>query len=91
MRCELSRELVEKYQINKTFLSNYFINDDIADDVQCAKRLFELKGFRNWNGWTAFCRNTQNLPNLSVACNINTVTPLSRFVAYTSGNGRQYV
>ncbi|KNC31151.1 hypothetical protein FF38_13932, partial [Lucilia cuprina] len=147
MRCELSRELVEKYQISKTFLSNWiclieheserdtqkrttltngenkyglfqisskecgsgnkiqacdtskfpccqmkcenFLNDDIADDVHCAKRIFELKGFRNWNGWNTYCRNTQNLPNLSVACNINTVSPLSRFLSYMSSGIRQ--
>uniref|UniRef100_A0A1A9V9X4 lysozyme n=1 Tax=Glossina austeni TaxID=7395 RepID=A0A1A9V9X4_GLOAU len=78
MRCELSKELVERYQISKTFLSNYFLNDDISDDVECAKRIFEQKGFQYWNGWSTYCRNQQNLPNLSVACNINTVTPLSR-------------
>ncbi|XP_013111753.1 lysozyme c-1 [Stomoxys calcitrans] len=147
LRCELSRELVEKYKINKTFLSNWicliehesdrdtkkvtrlgngenkfgifqisskecdagngkvtacdtqkypcckvkcenFLNDDISDDVQCAQRIFDLKGFQNWNGWSSFCRNTQNLPNLSVTCNINTVTPLSRLTSYISPNFR---
>ncbi|XP_005187505.1 lysozyme c-1 [Musca domestica] len=139
LRCELSRELVERYKVNKTFLSNWicliehesdrdtkkvtrlgngvnkfgifqisskecndgskvtscdtqkypcckvkcenFLNDDISDDVACAQRIFDLKGFQNWNGWSSFCRNPQNLPNLSVACNINTVTPLSRLFA----------
>uniref|UniRef100_D3TQJ6 lysozyme n=1 Tax=Glossina morsitans morsitans TaxID=37546 RepID=D3TQJ6_GLOMM len=138
MRCELSKELVERYQISKTFLSNWiclieheserdtkklttltngsnkiglfqisskecrsghkieecdvqkhpcckmsctdFLNDDISDDVECAKRIFEQKGFQYWNGWSTYCRNQQNLPNLSVACNINTVTPLSRLL-----------
>ncbi|KAM7345907.1 lysozyme-like isoform 1-T7 [Cochliomyia hominivorax] len=149
MRCELSRELVEKYQISKTFLSNWvcliehesdrdtkkkttlsngeykygifqissrecnggnkhqscdttkypcchmkcedFLNDDISDDVLCAKKIFELKGFRNWNGWNTYCRNTQNLPNLSIACNINAVIPLSRFLSKLTASGRQYI
>ncbi|XP_017477855.1 PREDICTED: lysozyme-like isoform X3 [Rhagoletis zephyria] len=126
MRCQLARELLEKYGINKTFLSNWicliehesnrntkvvkrnpngsasyglfqisskdwcrvsrkggicdmkcedFIDDNIADDVACAKTIFERVGFKNWPGWQTSCRNTQNLPNLGVACNIQTVRP----------------
>ncbi|XP_054090674.1 lysozyme c-1 isoform X3 [Zeugodacus cucurbitae] len=50
-----------------------FLDDNIADDVACAKRIFERAGFKNWPGWKASCRNTQNLPNLGVFCNIQTV------------------
>ncbi|XP_067634147.1 lysozyme-like isoform X2 [Eurosta solidaginis] len=123
MRCQLARELLEKYGINKTFLSNWicmiehesnrstdaikrnpngstsyglfqinskdwcragrkggicdkkcedFLDDNIDDDVACAKRIFERAGFKNWPGWSATCRNTQNLPDLGLTCRIQT-------------------
>uniref|UniRef100_A0A034WDG6 lysozyme n=2 Tax=Bactrocera dorsalis TaxID=27457 RepID=A0A034WDG6_BACDO len=126
MRCQLAKELLLKYGINKTFLSNWicliehesnrstkvvkrnpngsasyglfqisskewcrvsrkgglcdkkcedFLDDNIDDDVVCAKRIFQRDGFKNWPGWSASCRNTQNLPNLGLACNIQTVRP----------------
>uniref|UniRef100_A0A0K8VAJ1 lysozyme n=1 Tax=Bactrocera latifrons TaxID=174628 RepID=A0A0K8VAJ1_BACLA len=126
MRCQLAKELLLKYGINKTFLSNWicliehesnrstkvvkrnpngsasyglfqisskewcrvnrkgglcdkkcedFLDDNIDDDVECAKRIFERNGFKYWSGWCASCRNTQNLPNLGLACNIQTVRP----------------
>ncbi|XP_049308567.1 lysozyme-like [Bactrocera dorsalis] len=119
MRCQLTRELLLKYGINKTFLSNWicliehesnrstkvlkrnpngsrsyglfqinskewcrvsrkgglcgnkcedFLDDNIDDDVACAKRIFQRDGFKNWPGWSASCRNPQNLPNLRLAC-----------------------
>ncbi|XP_005187508.1 lysozyme-like [Musca domestica] len=129
LRCELARELLDKYRVNKTFLSNWicliehesdrdtkkvtplgngerklgifqisskecnsvdnkvtacdvqkypcckikcenFLTDDISQDVECAVKIFEAKGFQYWSGWSTYCRNPQNLPNLGVACGI---------------------
>ncbi|XP_044571297.1 lysozyme c-1 isoform X2 [Drosophila ananassae] len=126
-RCELTRVLVENYNFDKTFLSNWiclveheselntskitpkennsknyglfqinsknycsegrkggqcnkkcedFSNDDIGDDIVCAKMIQEREGFKYWKGWDRFCRNPQNLPNLRVACNLRSLSPL---------------
>lgn len=51
-----------------------FLDDDITDDADCAQKIFNLKGFQYWNGWTKFCKNPQNLPNLSVICNMKSLS-----------------
>ncbi|KAH8301735.1 lysozyme c-1 [Drosophila kikkawai] len=126
-RCELTRVLVENYNFDKTFISNWiclvehesyldtnkitkkdnasknyglfqinskdycaegrkggqcnkkcedFSNDDIGDDIACAKMIQEREGFKYWKGWDRFCRNPQNLPNLRVVCNLRSLSPL---------------
>lgn len=45
-------------------------NDDISDDAACAKIIEQREGFKYWKGWSRYCRNTQNLPNLAVSCNL---------------------
>ncbi|EDW74033.1 uncharacterized protein Dwil_GK21589 [Drosophila willistoni] len=127
LRCELTRDLVEKYNFDKTFLSNWiclvehesaldtskittkennsknyglfqinskdycaegrkggrcnkrcedFSNDDIGDDVACARMIQEQEGFKYWKGWDRFCRNPQNLPNLRISCNLRSLSPI---------------
>ncbi|EDX07949.1 lysozyme c-1 [Drosophila simulans] len=126
-RCELTRVLVENYNFDKTFISNWiclvehesyldttkvtkkenesknyglfqinskdyctegrkggrcnmkcedFSNDDISDDIACARMIQEREGFKYWKGWDRFCRNPQNLPNLRVACNLRSLSPV---------------
>lgn len=43
---------------------NDFLDDDIRDDITCAKTIFEMEGFKHWNGWVRSCKNG-NLPNVS--------------------------
>lgn len=40
-----------------------FANDDIQDDVRCAKKIYDRDGFKAWNGWVKKCKN-QPLPNI---------------------------
>lgn len=40
-----------------------FINDDIQDDIACAKVIFDREGFKAWNGWIKMCKN-KPLPNI---------------------------
>ncbi|EDW02435.1 lysozyme [Drosophila grimshawi] len=51
-------------------------NDDISDDIACAKTIQQRDGFKYWKGWNRFCRNTQNLPNLDVSCKLSKLSPL---------------
>ncbi|XP_030382242.1 lysozyme [Scaptodrosophila lebanonensis] len=44
--------------------------DNLAESVECAKKIQAERGFRNWKGWKRFCSNPQNLPDLKVACGI---------------------
>ncbi|XP_017051134.1 lysozyme isoform X2 [Drosophila ficusphila] len=53
-----------------------FSNDDIGDDIACARMIQEREGFKYWKGWERYCRNPQNLPNLRVACNLRSLSPL---------------
>ncbi|XP_012540824.1 lysozyme [Monomorium pharaonis] len=41
-----------------------FLNDDIQDDIACAKKIFDRDGFKAWDGWTKKCKN-KPLPNLA--------------------------
>lgn len=41
-----------------------FLNDDIQDDITCAKKIFDQQGFKAWDGWTKKCKN-KPLPNLA--------------------------
>ncbi|XP_055839269.1 lysozyme-like [Episyrphus balteatus] len=122
MRCELCKELIQKYNFDKTFLSNWicmiehesgrdttkvsrkpngsasygifqinskgwctigrkggicntkcedFLNDNITDDVACAKKIYAREGFQHWSGWVRNCKKPENLINLSVICGID--------------------
>ncbi|XP_030560214.1 lysozyme [Drosophila novamexicana] len=51
-------------------------NDDISDDIACAKTIQQRDGFKYWKGWSRYCRNTQNLPNLDVTCKLSTLSPI---------------
>ncbi|XP_033209343.1 lysozyme c-1-like [Belonocnema kinseyi] len=41
-----------------------FADDDIQDDVKCAKKIQEMEGFKHWEGWMKKCKN-KPLPNIS--------------------------
>lgn len=41
-----------------------FLNDDIQDDIACAKKIFNQEGFKAWKGWVQKCKN-KPLPNLA--------------------------
>ncbi|ALC48932.1 CG16756 [Drosophila busckii] len=46
------------------------LDENLRESASCAKRIQTSEGFRHWNGWQRYCRNTQNLPNLKVICGI---------------------
>ncbi|CAL7950544.1 unnamed protein product [Xylocopa violacea] len=41
-----------------------FANDDIQDDIECAKKIQSLEGFKAWDGWMKKCKN-KPLPNVA--------------------------
>ncbi|XP_054010278.1 lysozyme-like [Hylaeus anthracinus] len=41
-----------------------FANDDIQDDIVCARMIMEREGFKSWPGWQKNCKN-KPLPNIS--------------------------
>ena len=47
------------------------LNDDIKDDIKCAKEVFNRSGLNAWKGWQNKCKSTKNteknkaLPNLT--------------------------
>ncbi|KAI8033949.1 hypothetical protein M5D96_013281 [Drosophila gunungcola] len=49
---------------------NNLLDENLRESAACAKRIQTSDGFRHWNGWQRYCRNTQNLPNLKVICGI---------------------
>ncbi|XP_055916467.1 lysozyme-like isoform X3 [Eupeodes corollae] len=124
MRCEMVKELVQKYKFDRTLLSNWvcmieheserdttrvtknangssryglfqisnkewckegrkgglcnsrcedFLNDNLADDVECVKKVFKRDGFKHWPGWLGYCKQHSNLPNLNVVCRLNEI------------------
>lgn len=34
-----------------------FQNDNIQDDIACAKMIYNREGFKAWEGWTKKCKN----------------------------------
>ncbi|XP_018016907.1 lysozyme c-1 [Hyalella azteca] len=44
-------------------------DDDIADDVACAKEIFRRQQFRAWSGWRSYCEN-KNLSSYTRGCNL---------------------
>jgi lysozyme len=46
------------------------LNDDIRDDIKCAKEVFNRSGLKSWKGWELRCKSTSTteknkaLPNL---------------------------
>lgn len=40
-----------------------FANDDIQDDIVCAKKIQSMEGFKAWDGWVKKCKNN-TLPNI---------------------------
>nr|XP_031827759.1 lysozyme [Nomia melanderi] len=41
-----------------------FADDDIQDDIACAKLIYDREGFKAWDGWLKKCKN-KPLPNIS--------------------------
>ncbi|XP_018057638.1 PREDICTED: uncharacterized protein LOC108693278 [Atta colombica] len=41
-----------------------FLNDDIQDDIVCAKKIVYQDGFKAWDGWMKKCKN-KPLPDIS--------------------------
>ncbi|XP_043473453.1 lysozyme c-1-like [Leptopilina heterotoma] len=41
-----------------------FADDNIQDDIVCARKIQEKEGFKYWSGWLKKCKN-QTLPNVS--------------------------
>jgi len=44
---------------------NDFLDDDIRDDIMCAKRIANAEGFKHWKGWVKSCKNLGQLPNVA--------------------------
>uniref|UniRef100_A0A1E1WBC1 Lysozyme n=1 Tax=Pectinophora gossypiella TaxID=13191 RepID=A0A1E1WBC1_PECGO len=56
-RCSLATELIKTKLIEKTFLGNLLLDDDIRDDTECAVNIFHKEGFKYWPKWTTRCKN----------------------------------
>ncbi|XP_066583186.1 lysozyme-like [Prorops nasuta] len=41
-----------------------FADDDITDDIECAKIIQDTEGFKAWDGWMKKCKN-KPLPDIS--------------------------
>ncbi|KFB51620.1 AGAP007385-PA-like protein [Anopheles sinensis] len=41
-----------------------FLTDDLADDIECAKKIYQEGGFGAWKGWVNKCKQ-KTLPDLS--------------------------
>ncbi|KAL0810904.1 hypothetical protein ABMA28_010203 [Loxostege sticticalis] len=61
-RCQLSRELL-RYNFPRSLITNYLLNEDLADDVRCAKRVYDRVGFNAWPTYSHCKKKT--LPDLS--------------------------
>lgn len=35
---------------------NDFLDDNIQDDIACARRILDLQGFKYWKGWAKYCK-----------------------------------
>ncbi|XP_065082682.1 lysozyme c-1-like [Ochlerotatus camptorhynchus] len=42
-----------------------FLNDDISDDIDCAKLIYKDQGFSYWKGWVNKCKQ-KPLPDISM-------------------------
>ncbi|KAJ8687067.1 hypothetical protein QAD02_022861 [Eretmocerus hayati] len=42
-----------------------FLDDNIQDDIACAKIIVDKEGFKHWKSWESKCARGKNLPNLS--------------------------
>ncbi|EZA48559.1 hypothetical protein DMN91_001138 [Ooceraea biroi] len=40
-----------------------FLDDEIQDDITCAKIIVDREGFKSWNGWVKKCKD-KPLPNI---------------------------
>ncbi|XP_037034004.1 lysozyme-like [Bradysia coprophila] len=40
-----------------------FLNDNIQDDIACAKKIFDREGFKAFDGWNKKCKN-KSLPSI---------------------------
>ncbi|XP_008555843.1 lysozyme C, milk isozyme isoform X1 [Microplitis demolitor] len=50
-----------------------FADDDITDDIACAKKIQSTEGFKHWTGWLKKCyKNEGALPDVS-GCKSNAV------------------
>ncbi|EEC03511.1 hypothetical protein IscW_ISCW017129 [Ixodes scapularis] len=56
-KCELARELVQVHGIPKEQVGNYLEDDDLTDDIECVRLIYERHGFRAWTVWGSVCRN----------------------------------
>lgn len=50
-----------------------FLDDNITDDVECVKKVYNRDGFKHWPGWVQTCRTQSNLPNLNLVCRLNDI------------------
>uniref|UniRef100_A0A182JR07 lysozyme n=1 Tax=Anopheles christyi TaxID=43041 RepID=A0A182JR07_9DIPT len=62
-KCSLARTLDRQRISSRTLISNYFLNDDLTDDVECAKQIYNDSGFAAWKGWVNRCKQ-KTLPDL---------------------------
>lgn len=42
--------------VNTSFLSPELLDDNVADDFACAKKIYARHGFKAWYGWQAKCQ-----------------------------------
>lgn len=59
-----------------------FLNDNIQDDIACAKIIVAQEGFKSWNGWIKKCKD-KPLPNIG---NCNRRRRRSAYPEFESSN-----
>jgi salivary lysozyme len=55
---------------------NKFLNEDISDDVSCARTIYSIHGFDAWTGWRSKCKGQDNSYYIS-DCDLKTETSVS--------------
>lgn len=41
-----------------------FLDDDIRDDIECAKTIQKIEGFKRWKSFNTTCKNIKNHPSI---------------------------
>lgn len=69
-RLTTNNEQISRYLTKHENFSD-LLDDDIKDDIKCAKEVFNRSGLKSWKGWQNKCKSTKNtepnkaLPNLT--------------------------
>ncbi|KAA0193880.1 hypothetical protein HAZT_HAZT003128 [Hyalella azteca] len=63
-------QINDYYCLEYDFRNSELKDNDIADDVKCAKKIFGRHGFNAWYGWKNNCKG-KNLSSYTSGCNLS--------------------